>query len=813
MTKRWYDGNGKVMTTAEAASMADITFTLQGRVGTGDWTNLNDYTLGASNSWKLIVSLADYAGIYTDFRVVETVPANYKVSYLYDGETKDSVGGAAEVTIVNEPLEQITVQKTFVDSEGKTVTKIPDNAYVTVKLQVSDKIAGTYVDADAVVVTLSNTQGWTYTWTDLPSNRYYKVVETGSSCDFDHYTNNDGTRRGMIGIVNKLTTTSYSVEKVWDNQNVDSSLLTYPTVTVELRQDGSTYETYTLKASEDWKHTFENLPVGYTYTVVELDEDGRALVGGGYIGGYNVSYTNTDEKTTITNTIDLEDLKVTKTWKNVSNQNATWPSDVQSITLTLYYTLEDGTKAAYPNGTVTLKASDMTQEKDGAYSYTFTNLPTMIKGQLIDAYTIEETAVTGYNTTYSTDGLNVTNTPVTTEVSGSKTWVDANNQDGKRPTSITINLLADGEKVDSKTVTAADNWSWTFTNLKKYSTGTTPIVYTVTEDAVTDYETTYSDDHLSVTNKHEPSVVEKTVLKVWEDNEDQDGLRPESISVQLLANGKAYGEAVTLNEDNEWTYTWTELPEKANGETITYTVDEISEIAEYTTTYSTSEDTFTITNKHTPGEVEKTVLKVWEDNEDQDGLRPESISVQLQADGKDYGDAVTLSEENSWTYTWEKLPEKAEGKAITYTVKELEAIEGYTTTYSEDTFTITNTHKPGEVEKTVLKKWEDNNNEAKARPARVTVRLYNDDGYVGKVELNQDNKWQYTFENLPKVMANGAEYTYYIREAAVSSYQATYDDAENGTFLTVTNTYLTPFDDEIVPLAAGINMNEGDCFN
>ena len=60
----------------------------------------------------------------------------------------------------------------------------------------------------------------------------------------------------------------------------------------------------------------------------------------------------------------------------------------------------------------------------------------------------------GYET--SVDGFNITNTYTTetTEVKGSKTWNDADNQDGKRPESITVRLLANGEEKDSQTVTA-----------------------------------------------------------------------------------------------------------------------------------------------------------------------------------------------------------------------------------------------------------------------------------------------------------------------------------------------------------------------
>ncbi|MGT2772200.1 Cna B-type domain-containing protein, partial [Streptococcus marimammalium] len=57
-------------------------------------------------------------------------------------------------------------------------------------------------------------------------------------------------------------------------------------------------------------------------------------------------------------------------------------------------------------------------------------------------------------------------------IKGTKTWDDANNQDGLRPTEIVISLLADGVATgQTKTVTATDNWSYTFTDLPEYKDG------------------------------------------------------------------------------------------------------------------------------------------------------------------------------------------------------------------------------------------------------------------------------------------------------------------------------------------------------
>ena len=78
-------------------------------------------------------------------------------------------------------------------------------------------------------------------------------------------------------------------------------------------------------------------------------------------------------------------------------------------------------------------------DEAGNWTYTFKDLPKYANGKEI-TYTVTEEAVEGYET--SVDGFNITNTYTTetTEVKGSKTWNDADNQDGKRPESITVRL-------------------------------------------------------------------------------------------------------------------------------------------------------------------------------------------------------------------------------------------------------------------------------------------------------------------------------------------------------------------------------------
>ena len=77
----------------------------------------------------------------------------------------------------------------------------------------------------------------------------------------------------------------------------------------------------------------------------------------------------------------------------------------------------------------------------------------------------------GASVTSANQAVHVSNQPETIDISGAKTWDDANDQDGLRPESITVHLLADGVEKAKKTVTEQDGWNWTFASLPKYENG------------------------------------------------------------------------------------------------------------------------------------------------------------------------------------------------------------------------------------------------------------------------------------------------------------------------------------------------------
>ena len=316
-----------------------------------------------------------------------------------------------------------------------------------------------------------------------------------------------------------------------------------------------------------------------------------------------------------------------------------------------------------------------------------------IYGLLKDDYIIRETsAPSGYtlakDVTVSADSFDskgatatITDKKAVTTVSGTKTWKDNDDQDGKRPDSIKVNLLANGKVVQSKTVKASDNWKYSFTNLPEFENGQ-KITYTVTEDAVAGYTSTI--DGYNITNNHTPATVKVSGTKTWNDNNNQDGIRPSSITVNLLANGQQVASKKVSASDN-WQYSFDNLAAYANGQKITYTVTEDA-VAGYTSTV----DGYNVTNNHTPATVKVSGTKTWKDNNNQDGIRPSSITVNLLANGRQVA-SKKVSASDNWQYSFDNLAAYANGQKITYTVTE-DAVAGYTSTV--DGYNITNTHNP-----------------------------------------------------------------------------------------------------------------------
>ena len=514
--------------------------------------------------------------------------------------------------------------------------------------------------------------------------------------------------------------------------------------------------TYTFKIAEkagsDTSIKYDTKTVTATVTVVDKGK-----------GALEATVSYDDEKAfENTYTPAKTEVPVKKVWKDENNQDGKHPT---SVTVKL---LADGQDTG--------KTLELTEANGWAGSFKDLDAD---KGGTPIKYTVVEVTVAGYTSEITGDaasGFTITNSysPETVDVKATKNWDDANNQDGKRPTKITINLLADGKKVDSKEIQAAVDGTWTatFEKLAKYKAGK-EIKYTVTEEAVAEYESTITD--FTITNKYAPKAIDYKVTKVWNDANNQDGKRPESVTVQLYKKvGDAdpvavEGKKLTLTakdktDANTWVASFTNLPQYEAGKEITYSIKEVDVPAGYEASVTGQ----VVTNTHNPDTVILSGTKVWKDNNNQDGKRTTSVKVQI-LNGDKVVQEIEVSEKTGWKFESKKLPKYENGKEITYTVKETAMTEykATITTDKDGKYTITNEHTP---EKTAVKGhkiWKDEDNKDGIRPASITVKLLADGKETGQTAtVSETSGWTYEFTGLDRYQ-EGKEIAYTVEEVNV----------------------------------------------
>ena len=403
--------------------------------------------------------------------------------------------------------------------------------------------------------------------------------------------------------------------------------------------------------------------------------------------------------------------------------------------------------------------------------------------------------------------------PIT--ISGEKTWKDYDQdsqQEGNHPDSITINLMKKGSDtpVDTRTVNEDCDWAWSFDNLAPY-TGNEKNEYYITEVSVADYETHYEDNG-NVTNIYSPDKTYYRVIKDWVDSNDQDGKRPNSVTVQLCkivvnddqttTDVPIEGKILTLNETNDWMDMFDGLDIYENNERIVYTVKETDDLDGYESTVSLNPEThtFTVTNTHTPETVDISGSKTWDDGGNQDGIRPDSITIRLWADDVEIASKIVKEGANGdWTWSFENLPKYKNGQEIRYTITE-DAVEGYVAKVDDNSYNVTNTHIPATVDINVAKSWNDDGDRDGKRPDSVEIQLYRtltkddsaqeyDVAVDGKtLTLDESNGWKDTFTDLP-ANEKGVPIQYTVKESNVSEdYVSSVDKIEDGSFV-ITNSY------------------------
>ena len=697
-----------------------------------EFANLNKYEKGQ----EVVYSLEEDAVPHYQSQVTGNAADGFVVTNTYKPETI-----------------KISGQKKWEDAENQDGKR--PNA-VRVKILKGQDIV------DVQEVTAAN--GWKYESNPLPKYASgqeiaYTVAEEAVS----GYTSKvDG-----YNITNSYTpeTVKISGQKKWDDaDNQDGKRPA--SVKVKILNGDTVVDEQNVTSANEWKYESKALPKyaagqEITYTVSEEAVPGYTSK----VEGYNITNSYTPETTTVSGS---------KTWEDGDNQDGKRPA---SITVNL---LADGQKV-----------NTQTVGEAEGWSYNFTGLPVYKDGQRI-TYTVTEEAVPGYST--NLNGYNITNsyTPEKTEITASKTWNDSDNQDGKRPTKISIKLMktVGGVKTEvaSKEVTAADQWQTKFENLPVYENGQ-KIDYSIEEDDVAGYTKEIKD--FTVTNSYTPEMIKISGQKVWDDADNQDGKRPASVKVKVK-NGDTVVDELEVTATNDWKFESKALPKYAAGQEIAYTVTEEA-VAEY----QTKIDKFTITNSYTPQSTEYAVTKVWDDANNQDGKRPASITVQLYSsvNGKEpvavAGKTLTLTADNeaaanTWKASFTNLPQFDKGQEITYSVKEDDATvaalteKGYSPKVEGQK--ITNSHTPEQVKVSGQKVWDDADDQDGKRPASITVKVMDGSTIVDTLEVTAANGWKFESKDLPKYR-NGQEIVYTLKEDAVAQYETKIDK------FTITNSY------------------------
>lgn len=704
-------------------------------------------TTNAARSWKYsFTKLPKYKdGELIEYTVVEEKVPDYSSSIVEKPLNNQNIK-TIDITNSHTPGKTLlSVFKVWDDNNNQDNKRPPS---IEVELLENGKPTGKKE-------ILNQSNNWTAEFTDLDEKENGQVIKyTVKEAAVDGYdvTYVEGTPSTSIIITNKYSpeSTSISGTKTWDDANNQDGKRPQ-SIQINLLANNILVDQKVVTGAEGWKYEFKNLP---------KYENGKEIV-------YTVKeepvpgYTSQQNGNNFTNSYKPEETAVygTKTWDDNNNQDQLRPVKIVVELM--------------KNGVATNNKKDVF----APWNYSFTGLPKYENGKEIK-YTVREETVNGYNPTIN--GMDIVNIhrPDEVTIQGEKVWDDANNQDGVRPSEVRVYLYADGFIAGQVLTNETKNWRYEFAGLPKFDNGKL-IIYTVKEEPVPKYETTVDDATYTITNKYVPETIELGGTKKWIDNNDQDGLRPKQVTVILYADGKEY-ERQNVSEGDNWTYKFTELPKNNQGKEIVYTVKEVPIPG-----YTLKVDGTTLTNSHTPSEIDIVGEKKWNDANDQDGQRPEKIYVNLLADGQQI-DRQVVTAANNWKYEFRNLPEYQNGQKIQYNVTEDEISE-YSTVVDDsklDSVKITNSYTPKKTSRSIIKLWNDEEDQDGKRPTSIQVQLYaNTDKVGGPVTLEEENNWEYTWEDLDE-RKGGKPIVYTVKELTTpTGYKVTVDETTPGTFI------------------------------
>ena len=310
----------------------------------------------------------------------------------------------------------------------------------------------------------------------------------------------------------------------------------------------------------------------------------------------------------------------------------------------------------------------------------------------------------------------------TATIRGQITWTDSDNQDGLRPYAITMHLMDGTTEVETAKASVVNDFKYKFVELPDTH-------YTVEMDDVEGYEIASSSStegkvkHVDFTAIHTKTNLEVEGVVNWDDDGDRDGLRPEEVEIKLM-DGEEVVEKAIVSASTDWKCDFKRLNKFDESREIEYTLD-----AKNIDGYKISSGKLSVKFTHKPATTDISGKLVFDDNNNQDGTRPETVTINLMEGDKVFSSIDVSARQNEFVF--EDVPKNRKGEPVAYTLQGAD-IEGYTVNTVDDTVTYTHGMENTSVSGTIT--WKDNNDEKGERPASVRIILYKDGKFLLKAD-------------------------------------------------------------------------------
>ena len=851
VTKIWDDNENKA-----GKRPTSVTLELIGKNAEENIVEKREITLTSENDWKTTIEnipVYDEKADIIKYEITEKDLNNIfytKENTNISGDVNSGFVVTNKFQVPNETME-IEVSKVW-DDNGNIQNARPEN--VTLFL------TGNSQEYDITLTNENKKQDDESVWQgkignlpkyDVNGNEItYTLDEKPIASEFYNKTNVDQENKTITNtFAIPKETVQITVNKIWDdNGNIAGKRPQLIELQLINKNTKEVVSSQTIQGNvttnEGWNYTFEAPKYGDTIEEIEYEVIEKELNNEFYKKENSTVTGDMENGFTITNKFVVPnttvDIKVRKEYVDTEEQKDKRPNSVIIV-------LKNGED----------EVERKTFNEENGLEQTFTAKKYDELGNEIN-YTVEELEANIGDLKFYTNsvtgdiksGYVVTNTftrpEEKIEITANKVWNDNDIQSVRRPESIDLVVKNNGIEAGRVTLTkdnlvngTVNQWSGKIGNLYRYDENGNEITYTLEEEIDSNFyqaekeSVVVEDKQASITNNFviPEDKVEVTVTKIWNDNNNMYGRRPESVYLTITGNGIT--NKIEVNENLNWQATFKNLPKyDSNGQEIEYIagIEEVNEgdLKFYSQEITTGnmEEGYEIESGMTvPDEkISLTVNKVWKDNSIQSLRRPKVVTINVYNEENVLVGTYDLkvSEEESYTFEGLRKYDETTGKDIEYRVEEQEKNTGdlhfYTSSVGEITnigenskqVTITNTFtKPDDkTSVTVNKVWDDNNNEAGKRPESVKLLLKDGENTVAEeVVTGETNTWTYTFTEIEKYDENGQEKVYTVDEKEVNSEDLQfYNKQISG--LSVTNVFTHNTENVNIPFTVNWEDNE-----